>query len=398
MASKGPMGNNMFSQRTSWDSEKNRITLLCDRIKRQGSPFFDLTQSNPTRCGFEFPAKELSRSLVNEENFIYQPDSKGLVKARKQVARYYKSKEIDVLSEHIILTSSTSEGYSFLFRLLADVGEEILFPQPGYPLFPFLTELNDARMVRYPLRLDKNWPVDLNQLEASITENTKAIVLVNPNNPTGSYISDEEIAKINEICLKHNLCLICDEVFLDYDLENNTNKRSVLGKSRVLTFVLSGLSKILAMPQMKLSWIVVAGEDDLVEKAVKRLEIISDTYLSVNTPVQHALGQWFLQKEVIQGLIRLRVKENLLTLEKQCSNHRRIELIKPQGGWYAIVKVKGYVCEEEFVFSLLKDFHVYVHPGYFYDFTQDGFFVLSLLPLKNIFEEGVNMMLSKLNA
>ncbi|MDP8266354.1 MAG: pyridoxal phosphate-dependent aminotransferase [Candidatus Aceula meridiana] len=380
----------MFSNRTGWPLTPNRLITLFDKFKSEGTFVFDLTVSNPTRCGFVYPQEEILKALSLSENMGYAPQAFGSPKARKLVSQDYQKRNISLSEENIVLTSSSSESYSFLFRLLLNPDDHLLLPKPSYPLFEFLGNLNDAAMDFYSLCYQDQWSIDLLSIERAIGPKTKAIVLVHPNNPTGSYLQSEELAAINAFCGKHHLAIICDEVFLDYSLEESKSRcASLAANSKVLTFALGGLSKSLGLPQMKLSWIAVNGPEAQTQEALKRLEIIADTYLSVNTPSQNALGKWFSLKPAIQNSIKERLRENQKvffdTFPESCS---AIPL-KVQGGWYGILRVSEEVCEEELAFALLAEAHVFVHPGYFFDFDQGHHLVISFLTEPKIFAQGL---------
>ncbi|HQP10855.1 MAG TPA: pyridoxal phosphate-dependent aminotransferase, partial [Candidatus Omnitrophota bacterium] len=274
-----------FARRTDWPATPNALTGALQKIRGENAAILDLTESNPTRCGFSYADdKSLMESLAVQENKAYRPEPHGHLKAREAISDDYKSKGIDVPPEKILLTASTSEAYSYLFRLLANPSDQILFPHPSYPLFSFLGDLNDCLMDTYPLRYDGSWRMDLKRIGDLMRDDTKAVVLVSPNNPTGSYVRAEELEELNFLCRQNNAALICDEVFADFTLEAKRYYPSLAGNKEVLTFVLGGISKTLGLPQMKLSWIVMNGPEELVRRANARLEIIADTYLSVNTP------------------------------------------------------------------------------------------------------------------
>ncbi len=389
----------MFSKRTSWSLEKNPLTHLYEDLKSQGCDILDLTVSNPTKCHIDYPEEKILNPLLNKENILYQPVSSGLVSARESVSSIYEEVGISIDPSCVILTSSTSEAYSFLFRLLLDEGDHILLPRPSYPLFEFLANLNDVNADFYSLTYDQNWKIDFKKLEALIGEKTRAIVLVNPNNPTGSFVSAEELEEINKICKKHNISIICDEVFFDYDFQSSgCGGDSLVHNQEVLTFVLGGLSKALGLPQMKLSWILTSGPNQQVDEALGRLEIICDTYLSVSTPSQNALSDWLSLKTDMQKRIKSRLESNLLTFNKILHERKDLlEMRNPQGGWYAIAKILRNVEEEKLVYDLLKEKHVFIHPGYFFDFEDEPYFVFSLLTSPEIFSEGLQRIISYLD-
>lgn len=389
------MYNFNFAKRTDWSLSENKIVNCLNKLKQNNVFIYDLTISNPTKCQFHY-SKKIVNYLDNIDNLKYNPESQGLKIARDAVVNYYKERGFDIKSDNIFLTASTSEAYSLLFRLLVDYDDSVLFPRPSYPLFEFLTDLNDIKIKYYDLFYDNNWQVDIGDLEETLENvSAKALVYVNPNNPTGSYLNKEEVKQLNAICLKNNLSIISDEVFWDYNLEENVDRSSFVENKEVLTFTLSGLSKALALPQMKLSWIVLTGPDSLVEQAKSRLEIINDTYLSVNTPVQNALSDWFEFAGEIQGEIKQRCLVNYQFLNEKLKLHDDMELFTTQGGWYAVIKVNRDISEEDVCLELLQKDQVYVHPGYFFDFDQEPIFVISLLSKDEIFKQAVDRMIAR---
>lgn len=381
--------NFTFSSRTNWEMGANRLNDAVERLRSNVTDFIDLTESNPTRCGFSYP-KQIQDALSDPKNLSYQPESKGMLSTRQAVSRYYSRQGHDVDPESVVLTSSTSEAYTFLFRLLVDPGQKVLIARPSYPLFQYLIELSDAAYDFYPLVFDAGrWRIDLSALEEAIDPMTRVIVLVNPNNPTGSYITAEERDELNRLCLRHNLALVIDEVFFDYRLNPN-DKQGVgfIGNSKVPTFVLNGISKTLGLPQMKLSWIVASGPGSYVKEAADRLEMIADTFLSVNTPVQNALPLWLDVRHDIQSAILERIRRNhdlIRDLASRCG----VEFRASQGGWYGMFVVPSVSDEEAWVLELLSAKHVLVHPGYFFDAQEEGFFVVSLLPGNADMQQGL---------
>lgn len=382
----------MFSNRTDWEFSSNKLVSLLDKLKDNNEDIMDLTQSNPTECGFSYPKEKIVSALSNSSNLAYSPSAKGMLCAREVVCQYYKEKGYDVNPENIFLTSSTSEGYLFLFRLLADPGDKVLFPRPSYPLFEVLTQLSDLELAQYPLNYG-DWSLDEDAFE-SISKGAKAIVAVNPNNPTGSFVGNEDLKIINKVCANTDASIICDEVFLDYAFQDDFKPNSMVGNKENLTFVLGGLSKALGMPQMKLAWIVINGPDGLVEEAKKRLEIILDTFLSVNTPSQNALGPWMEQRAAIQKDILKRIRDNRETVRSMVADSNKLTLLEAQGGWYAILRLPGSLDEEEFCYGLLKNKKVFVHPGYFFDFALGSHIVVSLLSQQVLLENGMKALCS----
>ncbi len=341
----------------------------------------DLTESNPTRAGFEYPREEILDALADPRALRYDPDPKGLLSAREAVASYYG----DIPVSRILLTASTSEAYSYLFKLLCDPGDEILSPRPSYPLFEFLGGLESVRVVQYPLRYDGVWHIDFDALERAITPRTRAIVVVNPNNPTGSFLKRDEWARLQTL----GVPILSDEVFSDYAFSPDDSRvRSLTGGSEALTFSMSGLSKIAALPQMKLGWIVAGGPGH--EAALERLELIADTYLSVATPVQIALPQLLTASIGVRAQILDRTRANLALLR------RSTVPLHVEGGWYATLQVPRTRGEEEWAMALLDQHDVLVQPGFYFDFESEAFLVLSLLTPPDIFAEGLRRLLEEI--
>ncbi|HXV18891.1 MAG TPA: pyridoxal phosphate-dependent aminotransferase [Candidatus Omnitrophota bacterium] len=371
----------LFSKRTLWETRPNALSKALADKKRTGEKILDLTESNPTRCGFHFLTPERLSPLSSPENAVYGPDPQGLLSAREAVARYYAEKGVSVRPERIFLTASTSEAYSHLFKLLCDPGETAASPVPSYPLFGFLSGLSDVTLSPYSLDLKRG----MEDLRAGTP---KAVISVNPNNPTGHFTGKEDRALLNDFCKNAGAALIADEVFLDYRLTTEgPAPLSFASNEEVLTFTLSGISKILGLPQMKLSWIVLSGPEEEARQAAEKLEVILDTFLSVNAPVQRALPVWLSKKEEVIGLIRQRLLSNLACLRSLAASQTRWELLSPEGGWYAVLKDSAGASDEETALRLLREKNIWVHPGYFYDFPSEGFLALSLLPDPALFKE-----------
>ncbi|HWH58990.1 MAG TPA: pyridoxal phosphate-dependent aminotransferase [Terriglobales bacterium] len=383
----------MFSHRTDWQLAPNRLTAAIEEARALGQPFIDLTISNPTRAGITYDGTSILDSLRHDASLDYDPQPKGLLAAREAVADYYRGRHEEVDPESLILTSGTSEGYSYVFRLLANPGEEILVPKPSYPLFEFLADLQDVRLVPYPLLYDHGWQIDFHSVEKAIGPATRGIVLVNPNNPTGSYVSYAEREQLNDICRQRGLALIVDEVFLDYSL-GDVPYPSFATNTGALTFALTGLSKISALPQMKLAWIAVSGPANLAQEARQRLEVIADTYLSVSAPVQLAARTLLEQRLTVQSQILTRVQQNLAELDRQLALQKTCSRLAAEGGWYAILRVPVTQSDEDLAIALLREKGVLVHPGHFYDFPQDGFLVLSLIAGPAEFCSGIEKVLN----
>ena len=325
----------------------------------------------------------------------YEPEPKGLLSARNAVVDYYREKmppaRLD--PERLILTTGTSEAYSFLFRLLCDPGDEVLVAHPSYPLFDFLAGIHDVTLRPFRLVYDHGWQFDFHALRHAISPRTRAILVVHPNNPTGHFISCAEAEQLGAICREFDLALVVDEVFLDYELPGASDHKkrhgSFVGTAQALTFVLSGLSKIAALPQMKVGWIAASGPEALVWDAMASLEIIADTYLSLNAPVQHALPVLLAQRRAIQPQIMARVEANLRELDQQLARQKSISCLVVEGGWCATLRVPAVQSDEELAIRLIEERSVAVHPGHFYEFADDGYLVLSLLTPKQEFAEGV---------
>jgi len=382
----------MFSRRTEWNLQPNRLTLVHQEALASGKKIVDLTISNPTRAELKYDESAILHALNNSSALDYDPQPKGLRSAREAVASYY-SPAVDL--EFLILATSTSEGYSFVFRLLCNPGDEILVPKPSYPLFDFLAELQDVSLVPYSLIYDHGWQIDFHSLENAITPKSRAIVLVHPNNPTGSYVAAQERQCLNEICRKHKLALIVDEVFLDY--AHTKPEPTFATNCDALTFTLSGISKISALPQMKLAWIAVSGPSTDAAVAMQRLEVIADTYLSLNSPVQLAAPVLLDQRKTIQPQLMSRVRANLTELDRQLARQKSCSRLEVQGGWYAVLRIPVIRSDEDFAIELLQRSGVLVHPGHFYDFPSDGYLVLSLIAIEEEFRSGVSATLQFAN-
>jgi alanine-synthesizing transaminase len=389
-----------FSRRTQWNLEKTAYAAAQERLRADGKPIFDLTASNPTTCGFEYDRAAILRELSRPECLEYEPDPRGLLTARAAVVGYYaEAAATEISPKNIFLTTSTSEAYSYLFRLHCDPGAEILIAQPSYPLFDFLADIDDVRLVPYPLFYDHGWHIDIAALTERITSQTRAVVVVHPNNPTGHFTSQEERKILERICEEHGLVLIVDEVFLDYGLEADdasTHASFSIGDHPVLTYVLSGLSKVAGLPQMKAAWIAAVGPEPLLEAATARLEMIADTFLSMNAPVQHALPYLLASRGGVQQQIRQRVRENLLELDRQLGDASAVSRLQVQGGWYAVLRVPALTSGDALAIRLMERERVVVHPGHFYGFDGDGWIVLSLLPPIVEFADGVTRLLRSL--
>jgi hypothetical protein len=378
-----------FSHRTSWPSHPNALTTALGERRARSLPTIDLTLSNPTRAGLDLDASRLLGPLADPRGLLYHPDPLGLPSAREAVARSLSRTGLPVDPGRIILTASSSEAYSHLFHVLADAGDEILAPSPSYPLFSFLADLAGVRLVPYPLRYDGSWYVDLDAVEAAITPRTRAILIVSPNNPTGSYLKKEEAEVLRALAARHGLALIVDEVFADYPLSVSERRcLPLVAETTALTFSLGGLSKAAGLPQLKLGWVVASGPPSLVDQAIERLATVADTFLSVGTPVQVALPALLEQAPLLAQAIRDRIGENLAALRTILAAPSPATVLDVEGGWYAVVRLPATRSEDEWTLALL-DRGVLVHPGHFFDFDREAFVVLSLLPRPEEFSAGV---------
>jgi alanine-synthesizing transaminase len=387
----------MFSNRTNWKLTRNRLTEALDEARSSGARVLDLTISNPTRAGLHYNDPEILQSLSSPRSMDYDPQPKGLPSARAAVADYYQVQHgIHLDPEHLTLTTSTSEGYSFIFRLLCNPGDELLVPKPSYPLFEFLADLQDVKLVPYPLIYDHGWQMDFPSLQKAVSKRTRGVVVVHPNNPTGSFVHMEEQKSLNHFCREHELALIADEVFLDY-AHDRAARQSFAANQDVLTFTLSGVSKISALPQMKAAWIVASGPAPQVEVAQARLEVIADTYLSMNAPIQWAIPALLAQRKSIQPQLLDRVQDNLAELDRQLAAQKTCQRLSVEGGWYAVLRVPVTQTDEELAIDLLRRKAVLVHPGHFYDFPSDGYLVLSLITQKAEFAEALHRVLEMLD-
>ena len=387
----------LFSRRTNWPLEPNKLTVDLECLRNQEVQILDLTESNPTRCGFSYLQDDILKSLTEENNLSYKPSPRGDLRAREAVSQYYGQRGSQVSPDRVFLTASTSEAYSYLFRLLANPSDHVLFPRPSYPLFSFLGNLNDVRMETYPLAYDGQWNIDMESARHLFCDDTRAFVVVDPNNPTGSFLRREELKELTALCRQHNTALICDEVFSDFAFDRDQDRASLLDNDQILSFVLGGISKTLGLPQMKLSWIIINGPQDLVKKASLRLEVIADTYLSVNTPTQNALPLWLSRRKEIQEGINARISQNYSFLKEETKKTRDCELLAAEGGWYAVLRIPDTYSEEEWALAFLNYDHVFVHPGYFFDFDSEAFIIVSLLTPEHVFQDGINRILKRIS-
>jgi alanine-synthesizing transaminase len=382
----------MFAKRTNWNLETNRLSAALSAHRTARKPIIDLTLSNPTECGFLYDREAILSALRNPAALKYEPNPRGLDVARGAVAQYYAERAAIVSNDDIFLTTSTSEAYSYVFRTLCDPGDELLIPAPSYPLFEFLADIQDVRLVRYQLIYDHGWQIDFHALEQAITPRTRGVIVVHPNNPTGHFTKPAEMRKLNELCAAREIALIADEVFLDFELKK-TPITTFAANSEALTFTMSGLSKICGLPQMKAAWLVVSGPEALKVDALARLEVIADTYLSMGAPTQWAMPTLLGQRHAFQKQVIDRVSENLSELDRQLARQKSCSRLEVEGGWNAVIRVPATLSDEDLALELLATQSVYIHPGHFYDFPSDGHLVLSLIIPSQTFRDGLRSLL-----
>lgn len=382
----------MFAGRTNWNLSTNKLTQALAEHRAGGREVLDLSASNPTECGFHYDQKAILQALCSPASLEYHPDPKGLKQARSAVAGYYQQRGVPVAPEEIILTTSTSEAYSYIFRLLCNPGDELLIPTPSYPLFDFLADIQDVKLKRYPLIYDHGWQIDFHGLQQAMTDRTRGVIVVHPNNPTGHFTKPAEMVQLSQICAARQMAIIADEVFLDFPLEDQ-HPQSFTSSQEALTFTLSGLSKISGLPQMKFAWLATSGPEELKMEALSRLEMIADTYLSMNAPVQLAAVAFLEQRHSFQSQLMQRVRSNLRELDGQLAAQRHCSRLQVEGGWYAVLRVPAIQSDEDLAITLLQEKDVYVHPGHFYDFHQEGFLVVSLITPEDVFAKGLERLL-----
>ena len=383
----------MFSERTNWNLETNRLSEALATHRARKKRLFDLSVSNPTECGFTYPRRAILKALSQQAALRYAPDPRGLIASRRAVTKYYSAFGKNVAVDDIYITTGTSEAYGFVFRLLCNPGDEVLVPEPSYPLLNFLADIQDVKLVRYPLLYDHGWQIDFHALGKVITPRSRAVVVVNPNNPTGHFAGVKDIKQLNEICSSRNMAIIADEVFLDFGLIT-PRAPSFAANIQALTFTMSGLSKICGLPQMKASWFVTSGPEKSKSEALARMEVIADTYLSMNTPVQLAIPTLLGQRHRFQKQVMKRVRKNLVELDRQLTRQKTCERLVVEGGWNAVLRVPAVDSVEDLAIRLLAEKRVYLHPGHFYDFPGDGFVVVSLITPERTFAEGIKRILA----
>lgn len=384
----------MFSSRVPATLAKNRFAQAVERAKADRRPLLDLTESNPTRAGFSYP-NGLLAPLAEPGGLVYQPRALGLLEARQAVAADYGRRGIALPAERIALTASSSESYSLLFKILCDPGDEVLVPRPSYPLFEHLTKLEGVNVRPYDLEYHGGWSIDLTGLVRQWSDRTKAVLIVSPNNPTGSFVKRDELAAIASECEARGAAIIADEVFSDFNLQQGVNGSAgvPLDCANCLVFALGGLSKTVGLPQLKLGWIAVGGPEAPVTQALERLELVCDMYLSVSTPVQLSLDRLLDGAAGVRRQISERIQKNYKSVGHAIPDSSGCRLLTAEGGWYAVLQVPTYSPEEELVLKLIEHDGVLVHPGYFFDFPRESFLIVSLLTAPEVFAEGVSRML-----
>jgi alanine-synthesizing transaminase len=383
----------VFSNRLPSDLATNRLTDAIQRHRASGRPLIDLTESNPTRAGFEYPSTLLA-SLADPRGLTYAPSPFGLPEARRAVADDYARRGVDVPPDRIVLTASSSDAYSLLFKTLADPGDEILVPHPSYPLFEHLTRLDGLVPRAYALDYHGRWALDFDSIDRALSDRTRAVIVVSPNNPTGSYVRRDEHERLGAMLAERDVALIADEVFADYEIEEGGASPSacVASSDSSLAFSLGGLSKSVGMPQLKLGWIAAAGKANLVDAALRRLEHVSDTYLSVATPVQVAVPELLRSGASVRAQILDRVRLNHHQLRAQIAAVPSCAVLRAEGGWYGVIQVPSLESEEDLVLRLLAA-GVLTQPGYFFDFPRESFLIVSLLPPCDAFRDGIAAIL-----
>jgi alanine-synthesizing transaminase len=384
----------MFAERIGYDLSRNRLTQAVEAMRAAREPYIDLTESNPTRAGFHYPS-DLLEPLAQPRALTYDPSPLGILEAREAISREYARQRIDIAPDRIVLTASTSEAYSILFKLLAGAGDEVLVPRPSYPLFDHLTRLDLVVPRPYDLEYHGAWSIDFASIERALSPRTRAVLVVSPNNPTGSFVAETELDRLAALCADRGIAIVADEVFVDYALEpgaaEHAGRASRCGHA--LTFALGGLSKSVGLPQVKLGWVAVGGPDRLTAEALERLELICDTYLSVSTPVQLAAGALVDRGAAVRREIASRVVANYRYLKSAVGRAPACRVLQSGGGWYGVLQVPSLETEEDLAVGLLQTDGVLAHPGYFFDFPRESFVIVSLLPPQPTFADGVDRVL-----
>jgi aspartate/methionine/tyrosine aminotransferase len=384
----------MISSRLPTDLSINATTRTLDAFRRRGVPVIDLTVSNPTKVGLEYPAGLLA-PLASPAALVYDPQPLGLWRAREAVSGDFARRGLHVPPQHLALTASTSEAYALLFKLLCDPGDAVLVPRPSYPLFEHLTVLESIEPRPYRLEYHGSWRIDVEHLRQGIDSRTRALLVVSPNNPTGSFLHCDDLELVAQLCESHDMMLIGDEVFTDYPLDPAPHAASVLAAQGPVTCSLGGLSKSAGLPQVKLGWIGFGGPGAQIAALLQAYEVIADTYLSVSTPVQHAAPELIAGGARIRSQIHARIARNLESLRRLAATFPSVDVLAVEGGWSAVVQVPSYRSEENLAVELLTEEHVLVHPGFFFDFERETFLVVSLLVEPAAFDDGVRRVLNR---
>jgi alanine-synthesizing transaminase len=382
----------VFSRRLPPHADQNALSKARAALHAQGAPIVDLTESNPTRAAIPYP-DDLLASLADPEALSYEPHPFGLPSARAAVAADQSRRGARVDPDRVVLTASTSEAYSWLFKLLCNPGEGVLVPQPSYPLFEHLTALDAVRLHPYALEYHGRWTIDIDAI-ASAPDDIRAVLVVSPNNPTGSYLDAEQFRQLLTVCRNRGWALIADEVFADYPLDVTNPLTDIAARDEVLSFTLGGLSKSVGLPQLKLGWCIVGGPQLERDAALSALELIADSYLSVGTPVQVALPELLARGAAIRAAIQERIQRNLATLRATVARHPACDMLRTEGGWSAVVRVPATRSEEQLALDLLHAERILVHPGYFFGFPREAHVVVSLLPSPDVFEDAIARLLT----
>jgi hypothetical protein len=379
-----------YSERLSWSFLENAYSQAIALKRRDNAPLLDLSLSNPTTAlGSSYPDDAIRQSFGRLESFLYEPVPHGLSVAREAIVEYYRETGIAVDAKNILLTASTSEAYALLFKLFCDPGDEVLAPAPSYPLFEYLSALESVRSAPYSLAYDGSWYLDIKEMARQITPRTRAIVIVNPNNPTGSFLKPSECEELFALAARHNLPIVSDEVFMDYEIAAGPRIKTLIGRDDVLSFSLNGLSKSAGMPQMKLGWMVVNGPDADRATAKARIELLLDTYLSVNTPVQRALPGLLRAGRGVRDALRLRIAGNLAILAESLSS-TNAHMLHLEGGWSAILRLPATRSEAAWLHYFLFEGNIIAQPGYFFDMPAEPYIVISLIVEPAIFLQGLS--------
>lgn len=382
----------MFSSRTAWNRLPNRLTVALQSLQARGLPVIDLTMSNPTLCEFNY-SETTQSAWIDPITTPYEPSALGTLHARNAVSSYYSKRGFTVSPKHIVLTPGTSNAYSHLFQLLTDPGDEVVTAAPGYPLLEFLVDLHDVRLVRYPLLYDGIWRLNIDALKRVLTKRSRVLVIVSPNNPTGSFLKTDELEEVVDLCRRRNLALVIDEVFFDFSWSDDSSRApSGVTVTDCLTFTLNGLSKTAALPQVKLGWIAANGPQTLLSESLSRLEIIADTYLSVGASVQRTAPFLIEQGDAIRPEILNRIQTNCELLDSVFTEDCLCSRLRTEGGWYGVLRIPSVLDDESYALHLLENYNVFVHPGSFYDFPFGDYLVLSLITPTEVLVSGLEKL------